>query len=386
MSPAESVSQAIVYLFESEMFYAEIIARMKRINSKDVPIAGVCIKQDIELHINLPIFAKFSLTERAAILKHECEHILRNHIIRSRELAPEVYSEGKKDIGTNILNSMKHKSINIAADCAVNSNIKGLPEGAVYPKMFDLINGETLEYYHEKIKENKNDKAKSLNEFDGHDIWRDSEGTKEIIQEKLKQTVNKAAEKARAAGRMTAEHELAISGFNKASVTWQQQLKRFVAKTIELTLESSKKKRNRRYGIMYPGTVKIEDLHIGVAIDTSGSMSDAALEQAMAEIGEIAKYAKVTVVEADSSIKNEYQYKKGKKYKVKGRGGTAYQPALTHFSTKKKDQIDGLIYIGDMDNYDNEALTKPKFPVLWAIVGNQNPPADWGAQIRITVK
>src|SRR6185369_8279191 len=191
---------------------------------KDVPIAGVCIKQQIELHINVPVFSEFSLEHRAAILKHECEHILRNHILRSKELAPDVYSDEKKDIGTNILNSMKHKSINIAADCAVNSNIKGLPEGALYPKLFDLSNGETLEWYLEQLKDDKNEKAKQLQEFDGHDIWRDSEGTKEIIQEKLKQAVNKAAEKTRAAGRMSAEHELAIAGFNKASVTWQQQL------------------------------------------------------------------------------------------------------------------------------------------------------------------
>lgn len=395
----DSVTQAIIHLFDKEMFYAEIIASMKRINSKVVPIAGVCIKEYIELHINIPVFAKFSLEERSAILKHECEHILRNHIFRSRELAPEVYTENK-DAVEGIINSMKHKTINIAADCAVNSNIKGLPKFCVFPEKFKLKDGETMEWYLDRLKENK--QAQKMQQqgkggqgqpgephdgegFDAHEIWNESEGSKEVLKEKIKQALNKAAEKTRAAGRMTAEHELAINGFNKASVCWKEQLRRFVAKTIETTLESSRKKRNRRYGIVIPGTVKVEELHIGVAIDTSGSMSDEALEQAMAEIGEIAKYAKVSVVEADTSIKNDYEYKRGKKYKVKGRGGTAYQPALTWFNEHKK-PIDALIYIGDMDNYDQEQLVKPKYPVLWAIVGEQKPPATWGFQIRITVK
>ena len=380
MDNQDAVSQAIVYLFEREMFYAEIIASMKRVNSKNVPVAGVCIKEYIELHINLPIFAQYSLIERAAILKHECEHILRNHIFRSRELAPDVYAHTKDGV-QNIINASKHKTINLAADCAVNSNIKGLPEGTIYPPLFDLKVGETLEWYLAQLKDNE--KANELTEFDGHELWNESEGSKEVLKEKIKQAINKAASKTRSAGRMTAEQELAISGFNTPSVNWRDQMKRFVARSIETTIESSKKKRNRRYGIMYPGAVKIEDLHIGVAIDTSGSMSNEALEQAMAEIGEISKYAKVTVVEADTDIKNEYVYSRNKKYTVKGRGGTAYQPALTHF---KNSGIDALIYIGDMDNYDNEKLIKPKFPVLWAIVGHQDPPADWGSKLRITVK
>lgn len=390
MNDLDAVSQAIIYLFDREMFYAEVIASMKRINSKAVPIAGVCIKQYIELHINVPVFAKYPLEVRAAILKHECEHILRNHIFRMKELMPEVYSEGKKDVVDNIIGSMKHKVANIAADCSINPGIAGMPfEPFCFPKKFDLKDGESMEWYLEQLK--NNDKADQMQDghggggFDSHDIWSESEGSKEVIKEKIKQALNQAAEKTRAAGRMTADHELVIQGFNTASVCWREQLRRFVARTIETTLESSRKKRNRRYGITIPGVVKVENLHIGVAVDTSGSMSNEALEQAMAEIGEIAKYAKVTVVEADTTIKQEYEYSRTKKYKVKGRGGTAYKPAFEHFN-KHKNPIDAMIYIGDMDNYDPEELQKPKYPVLWAIVGEQKPPASWGSQVKVTVK
>ena len=166
---------------------------------------------------------------------------------------------------------------------------------------------------------------------------------------------------------------------SESRVNWKQQLRRFVANSMEVKIESSRKKRNRRYGIKIPGYVKTEELHIGVAIDTSGSVSNEALSQFMKEIEQIAKYAKVTVVEADAEVKNSYVFKPKKEYNISGRGGTAYQPAFDFFN-KEKD-IDALIYFGDMDSADQPS--KPKYPVLWAIVGNQQPPGDFGAQIRI---
>jgi len=382
----DAVSQAIIRLFDQEMFYAELVTRMKRVLTKSVPVAGVCIKDHIELHINLEAFSKFTIEERAAILKHECEHILRNHIARAKELAPEVYAK-KQDGIDRLINGAKHQVINIAADAAANSGLRHLPEGAVYPEKLDLPSHETLEFYLEALKQKQKDKPDSQDgeddghTIDNHELWGESEGEKDILKEKVRQLVTKAADKTRAAGKMTAENELAVSTLNENKVNWKEQLKRFVAKTITSHIESSKKKRNRRYGIMFPGSVKIEDLHIGVAMDTSGSISDDELQQFITEISFMAKYAKITVVEADSSIKASYEFKPKQKYNIKGRGGTAYQPALDFFNNMK--DIDGVIYFGDMDNYDNETLVKPKYPVLWVIVGAKDKPCDFGTQIRI---
>lgn len=378
------IPQTIVYLFESERFYAEVISQMRRVMTKSIPTAGVCIKNTIELHINPDFFKKLTLKERVAVLKHECEHILRGHIQRSKELAPDVYtkSTSKEDMDRgveSVINAMKHKHINVAADCAINYNLKDLPDGGVYPKTFDLPDNQTLEWYFENLKDNE--KAKGLTEFDDHCLWAESEGDKETLKEKVRQAINKAANKTRAAGKMTHYDELLVSELNKSVVNWRDQLKRFIARSIEVSTESSRSKRNRRYSVTIPGQIKIEDLHIGVAIDTSGSVSDESLVQFMAEIYNISKYAKVSVVEADFEIKNSYEYKRNKKYTIKGRGGTAYKPVFDHFN--KDNDIDGLIYFGDMDCYDTEELTRPKYPVLWAIVGEQNPPANFGSQLRV---
>lgn len=375
---SDAIYEAIVHLFQKERFYAELIATMSRKLTKDVPVAGVCIKDQIELHINLEAFSALSIQERAAVLKHECEHILRDHISRSKAISPKTYAENGT-IEEKVIADSKYKLINIAADMAINTGVQDLPEGAVYAHSFNLPPGETMEWYVSNLKDNE--KMKGLTHYDEHSLWDESTETEDIIKEKIRKAVTDAANRTKAVGRLSAEHELLVSQFNVAKVDWKAQLRRFVARSNQTKIDSSKKKRNRRYGIQFPGDVKVETLHIGVAIDTSGSISDADLTQFMSEINRIAKYAKVTVVEADSEIKNSYVYNPKKKYAVKGRGGTAYKPAFDFFN-KEKD-IDGMIYFGDMDCFDNEDIPKPKYAVLWAIVGEQSPPTDFGARIYI---
>lgn len=388
----DAVSQAIVALFERERFYAELVIQMRRVLNPKLPaVAGVCIKDSVELHINLDGFtlpdgqkvagfAELSLATRVAILKHECEHILRGHIPRMKEIAPDIYGKSK-DAVEGLLNQKRHMSLNIAADMAINGAIPDLPKEGVFAKNFNLPDGETFEWYHQNLK--GNDKMKEIG-FDDHSLWGESEGEEDVVKEKMRQAINKAADKARAVGMMSADHELIVNEWNPPSISWKSQLRRFVARSMEVKITTSKKKRNRRYGITQPGHVKEEVLHIGVARDTSGSVSDEALAQFDAELAAIGKYAKVTVVDADAEIKNAYVFNPKKKRAIKGRGGTAYKPVFDYFN--ELGDIDGLIYFGDMDCFDQEELVKPKYPVLWAIVGNQNPPANFGGKIFVKVK
>jgi len=373
------LSQAIVRLYDNERFYAELLLQMDRIISKHVPSAGVCVKSRIQLHVNPEFFASRTVEERVALLKHECQHILNNHIERAKELDPSIY-QTQEDVVDELINNVKHMVINVAADCSINPGIPGIMKDACFPSKFDLKDGETMEWYVENLKNNP--KMKECTDFDNHSLWAESEGDKEILKEKIRRAVNEAAKNTKAAGRMTSEHELLVDRFNFKARDWKGDLKRFAARAIETALQTSKKKRNRRYGIMYPGVVKEEVLHLGVAIDTSGSVSDEALSQFMAEIANISKYAKVTVVEADSEVKNVYEFDPKKTYSVKGRGGTAYQPAFDYFS--KETDVDGVIYFGDMDCSD-ETINKPKYPVMWAIVGGQKPPTPWGSTIQVEV-
>lgn len=375
----DPITKAIIRLFDSERFYAELILKMDRYINRNIPTACVCVKENIELHINPDFFNSKTKDEQVAILKHECQHILNDHISRAKELAPEVYAKGDHIDG--MINQAKHMLINISADLAINPGIQHILKDAQMPERYKLPNGQTMEYYVSALKDNK--EFKQLNSFDDHSLWSESDSDKDALKEKIKQAVNDAAAKTKAAGVMTSDVELLVDRLMYTPKDWKKDLSRFASSALSVLLESTKKKRNRRYGIMYPGFVKKEELHIGVAIDTSGSISDEALGQFMAEIANIAKYATVTVVEADSEVKNSYLFDPKKKYKVSGRGGTAYQPAFDYFTNET--DVDGVIYLGDMDTF-GEKLTKPKYPVMWAVIGDQAPPADWGSKTKVEVK
>lgn len=379
---SDSLVHAIVRLFETERFYAELILQMDRFTTKDIPTAGVCIKDTVQLHVNMDYFNNLSNDEQVAVLKHECQHIMNDHIPRMKEYAPDVYNDTKtKDVVDQIISNQKHQTLNIAADCSINPGIVNLPTGGMYPQMFGLQDGQLFEWYASQLK--NNERAKQMTGVDQHELWNMSEGDKEEMRSKAKSVVNKAAEKAQAAGNLSHELQLLIERMNYVPRDWKNDLRRFTSRALEVKIEASRKKRNRRYGILYPGVKKEEVLHIGVAIDTSGSVSDEALCQFMAEISNIARYAKVTVVEADSEVKNSYVFDPKKKYNVSGRGGTAYQPAFDYFTNET--EVDGVIYLGDMDNF-GEQLTKPKYPVMWAIIGNQPPPAPFGSKTKVEVK
>lgn len=383
---SDVVAETIVELIKTERFYAELLMNMNRIETTRVPVAGVSITQRINLYINPTKFAELPPKERIAVLKHECEHLLRNHIGRAKDEHPEVFKRNN-DVVDNIINNEKFKQFNISADMAINCQIDNIPKWGVFPHLYKLPNNETMEFYLQRIKEGAKNENQGQCEgdeqgtHDSHKLWAESEGDKEELKEKIRQIVNKAAESARNAGQMSNSDEFLVSQLNESKIDWRSQLSNFIARNIETTRESSRKKRNRRYGIKIPGDTKIEELHLGVAIDTSGSISDEQLVQFMTEINKIAKYAKVLVVEADSEVKNIYDYDPRKTYSVKGRGGTAYQPAFDYFNTLKN--IDAVIYFGDMDVYDSEVITKPKYPVLWSIVGSQEPPVPWGRKIYI---
>lgn len=375
------LSNAICALLDDERFYAELIMQMDRFITTRVPTAGVCIKDKIQLHINPDFFKALSPTERVAILKHECQHILNDHISRMKQELPDVYDNKSNDVADRVIGSMKHMVANISADLSINPGIPGIPKDGVMPEQFNVPGGETMEWYINNLK--NNDKIQEITDFDEHSLWANSEGDKEALKEKIRQAVNKAAKNAKSVGKISNDLELLIDRLNYKAKDWKSDLKRFVARTIETTIESTRKRRNRRYGTMYPGNIKVENLHLGVAIDTSGSVSDEALCQFMAEIAVIAKYAKVTVVEADTQIKNMYTFDPKKVYKVAGRGGTAYQPAFDFFNDT---EVDGVIYFGDMDCFDTAEIKKPKYPVLWAIIGNQPPPVSWGSKTSVEIK
>lgn len=394
---SSKLEQAIVQLLIRQPFYGNLILAMKKQYTSKYGIAAVSITDTLNLYINPELFNQLPLDYATGILIHECKHITHDHISRGKKLSRKM-----------------NKALNVAADRSINPDIanntfngetfatvpdtftlnvsrvseetlktlKGAPivEGimtgtpvtvANFQKQFPdklIENGQTMEYYYRFLKDNS-EKGDGDGDFDGdmdsmddHSSWEESEENDEVREQVLKNAVKKAAERT-APGNLPGEVKELIEKWSSSQVNWKKELKRFVSHCIRTKLESSRKKRNRRYGVMYPGYKKSPVLKLVCAIDTSGSVSTQMVQQFFGEMASISDLGvEITVIECDTVIHKEYEFDKKNIPVVDGRGGTSFHPVFNRIN--KMRDVDALIYFTDGECFEEVDYNKP---TLWAI-------------------
>lgn len=159
----------------------------------------------------------------------------------------------------------------------------------------------------------------------------------------------------------------------KGELKWQQILKRELGKLpVPYKKTITRKDRRQPKRLDLKGRLPKYICKIFVAIDTSGSMGEKELEYAFNEIFGIIKHSeyKLSVIECDAIIEKIYEVKRKKdvQFKVRGRGGTAFQPVFDYLQ-KRRERDYLLIYF--TDGYGEKSLReKPKNGrVLWVITG-----------------
>lgn len=391
----ESFSTIITILLNSggalktpKTFYAHFLMKMNTTWGNKVPTAGVNITDKINLFINPTFWNSLDYNQQIELIEHEIRHIVYLHPLRAKD-----YISTEKNAGG------RFKCANIAMDANINDDLKNLCRdlGVTIPRLnkqlkemgsrFQLDINDPWEVHYEKLmqaaKENPDqgdgDGEGFGDPIDDHGIWNEGTSSKEVAEAIIKDAANKA-QAATGIGNMPQDMLTEISNMNKASVNWQRELRLFATSALRYDFLRTRSRRNRRYGVIQPGRKKKPKLSIAVCVDSSGSVCDNSFSQFFAEIGEIYKMdIAITVIDADCEVQSVYEYDPKKPPQRTGRGGTAYQPAITKAMEL---EVDAIVYFGDMDAADTPI--DPKVPFLWAVVGGQNPPASFGKTIRVT--
>lgn len=432
---AENLEKTLMMIIHEGRFFSSLLLNFRREFTNRLPTLGVNVTDEVNLYINPYFFNALSAQDRVEVLKHECYHVINNHFARFRDLEPQIYENPEnRSIWDRVQDMQNASTLNQAADYAINEYLPGLPkdvkmfapdgsvmmqpdkmpDGSANPKAGQPAEGrllfvsdlqkkishvqhqQNLEYYYEFLKQqqekdNKNGKGQPQGGqgmvLDDHSIWHEGDATQDQITEKVKQVVNKAVENCdqREMGNLPFEVRQAIEQLNHVPKDWRQDVQRFVARTAEIIIESSRKKRNRRYGIIYPGLITYPKLHLAIGIDDSGSVHDDELAQFFTEMCRIYNMnIKLTVIECDTKVNAVYDFNPKKPFETHGRGGTSFKPV---FEKCDELEVDGLIYFTDGECYD-EGVKKPRYPMLWAIVGGKHrqPPYKWGGRTHIEVR
>jgi predicted metal-dependent peptidase len=174
-----------------------------------------------------------------------------------------------------------------------------------------------------------------------------------------------------------------IEHLNNPEVDWVEVLHRFIDPST--TKDHSWVNLNRRMitlGHYAPGVISDGVSHVGMVIDSSGSIDTELLAKIGAEVQgalDTGRIDKLTVILCDTRVAKHNEYSTGDliDWEVPGRGGTAFRPAFDWLNENAPD-IQCAIYFTDMECTDYGVA--PVYPVLWAAYGDPRTLPHWMAQ------
>ena len=125
---------------------------------------------------------------------------------------------------------------------------------------------------------------------------------------------------------------------------------------------------NRRSGFQYMGSIRQLRTNYLVAVDVSGSISDDDLKFFFSTINRFFKYGveKIDALTFDTSLGEPVTLTRAKaEFKVKGRGGTYFQPVVDYMA--EHSEYDGLIIFTDGYAPKPEVPARLKGRLLWIL-------------------
>lgn len=355
------------------LYYVPLI-NLKKVESFNIPTMGVgpVNKFELGLFYNPAFVLSLNAIELRAVLQHEAMHILLQHITRGTDFASNF------------------KMYNIAADLTINPKLVGIPDWAHFPKKEGFPENESSELYYKLLKERREEMKKKLKEhmkgkglsdeeiddafldslegrlLDDHSLWDDlTQDQKDVLTEKIRNLSEEAmrAQDAVGWGKIPGGFADEIMAANKPKVNWKRELKYFVGQVVASGRKNTRLRPNRRFGYLQPGTKRNYTSRVLVAIDCSGSVSDAELQMFIDEMTGIIGKVHCDVIPFDAVCHGDPQpfTRKSARVKINGRGGTNFNPPIRMADDLK---YDGLILMTDGEC---DFPAPPRCKMMWVL-------------------
>ena len=373
MDKQQSLSKISKELMLKEPYYGFFLIMLNKVWRKDLPTAGVSKNGiNFQLAINEEFWTGLSEMHQMGLLKHELLHIAFGHL-------------------TSFKSFKNHRLANIAMDMEINQYIDKdwLPTGGIniddYEDL-DLDRKAGCRYYYDKLNQFQEEKDKNGScgnedmdklldqvangEGPDHSTWGEfedlSEAEQKLIEKQLQKVLSDAKEQTiKKRGNIPGEIEgvIVVEEIVAPKFDWRGYIRRFTGVSTKVFTKKIRRKENRRYEENPGLKIKMRQ-HMLLAIDTSGSVSNAELQEFMGEIHHIYKAGvDVTIMQCDTSIRSIEAYKGKNEINVVGRGGTEFDPVLDYYNANQK-KYTSLVYFTDGECYTSVV---PKGNVLWVL-------------------
>ena len=192
---------------------------------------------------------------------------------------------------------------------------------------------------------------------------------------------------AKSQGKLPADFERAIAKILKPKVDWMRALRnklRYGVSRLEKrdVTWSIPNKRFLGRDYILPSNIGPESPKICYAVDTSGSMSEKDLEQAMGELEDIRRRfnAKVYVLDCDADVHSSKWLNPHEPLPVlNGGGGTDFRPVFEHIQEKRLKPDYVVFFTDGYGSFGDD----PGLPVLWVMTSDVQPP--FGEVVRVNI-
>jgi predicted metal-dependent peptidase len=386
MTKYESLSKTGKDLILKEPYYGFFLIQLNKLWSDRVPTAGVC-KHNInyQLVINTEFWESLSSEHKLGLLKHELLHIAFGHLT--------VFSKFSDK-----------KRANIAMDMEINQYIDAeyLPDGGIRIENYQDLNLKLkagCRYYYDKLNQFQEDKDKNgtcgnsnmdkllddmaNGNIPDHSTWEEfedlTEAEEKLMDKQVQRILQEAENQVKSRGGHVPDEikgKIILDEIVPPKFNWREHVRRFTGVSTKIFTRKTRRKENLKFPDNPALRIKMRQKML-LGIDTSGSVSNDELKEFMNEIHHLYKCGvDIKILQCDTQIRSEEDYKGKFEMKVVGRGGTDFDPVLEYYERHK--EFTSLIYFTD-----GECSTsiKPSKPVLWVLSERSNKDIDLPGRI-----
>lgn len=180
--------------------------------------------------------------------------------------------------------------------------------------------------------------------------------------------INHVIESVREWGSLPGSLKQILKASLKARINWRNVLAGFRASVLSSHRKLTRMRPNRRTGFAAMGSVRKFNTRLLIAVDVSGSISDASLSNFFGVVNSAFRYGfeSVDVLQFDDGIQGVMSLNNAmKKVAVQGRGGTSFQEPVDY---AHEHGYEGLVILTDGCAQKPEVPLGMRTKILWACV------------------
>lgn len=389
---SDQLAVARLKVAKSHPYYATVLWAFQPVPVKDfknMAPGPMGVDKHLRLYYDPETIGSWSVETLAAVLQHEIGHVLRAHATRCNGRHPLPW--------------------NIAGDCEINDDLKvegvPLPEWVVYPKTIGAPDNLMAEEYYERMKQDAKGSGKgagggecgSIADGEAKQYEEPAEGNSktpagisEAGQELLRQKVAQDVEAhVKSRGDAPAWLKRWAAERLRAKVDWRKMLAAYIRRAvgdIKGAVDYSYSRPSRRASAMpdfVMPSMRQPQPRIAVVVDTSGSMSDKELSQALAEIEGVLTaggQTGVTVLSCDAAVHTTQRVFKSTEVQLMGGGGTSMTVGL-RAAEALRPRPHVIILVTDCETDWPKAM---RTPLIVARTSTGSPAPAWAKCVDVT--